>query len=75
MKFTVQTTLGQLLNDERAKTILEKHIPGSTSHPRLPQALHMSLIEISGYPEANLDQAKLQALLQDLNAETEGRPD
>ena len=75
MKFTVQTMLGQLLNDERAKSILEKHMPGSTSHPQLHQALHMSLMEISQYPEANLDQAKLQALLQDLNEEAGGQED
>ncbi len=75
MKFTVQTMLGQLLNDERAKSILEKHIPGSTSHPQLHQALHMSLMEISQYPEANLDQAKLQALLQDLNEDAGGQED
>ena len=75
MKFTVQTMLGQLLNDERAKSILEKHMPGSTSHPQLHQALHMSLMEISQYPEANLDQAKLQALLQDLNEEAGDQED
>ncbi len=71
MRYTVQTALYQLLDDPRARDILEKHLPGSTSHPQLHQALHMSLWEISQYPEANVDQAKLQALLQDLNTGTD----
>ena len=67
MMYTVQTMLGQLIKDERCRSILEKHIPGSTSHPQLHQALHMSLMEISQYPQANVSQATLQSLLVDLN--------
>lgn len=69
MKYSVQTRLSELLQNERCKQILEKHLPGATSHPQLHMALHMSLMEISQYPEANLSQEKLQALLADLNAD------
>ncbi len=71
MKYSVQTILGQLLKDERAKGILEKHIPGSTSHPQLHQALHMTLMEISQFPQAKLSQATLKEILLDLNEGTE----
>ncbi len=67
MAYSVKTTLGEILKEERNRQILEKHMPGSTSHPRLPMALHMSLQEIAMYPEANLSQEKLEAVLADLN--------
>ncbi len=70
MTYSIHTTLGELLKEERNKQIMEKHLPGSTSHPMLHMALHMSLQEISMYPEANLSQEKLQALLADLNQQT-----
>ncbi len=67
MTYSVNTTLSEVLKEDRNKQILEKHIPGSTTHPMLHMALHMSLQEISTYPEANLSQDKLQALVRDLN--------
>lgn len=69
MKYTIQTRIGELINDARAKQILERHIPGASSHPQLHMALGMTLMEVSTYPEAGLNQAKLQALLADLNRE------
>ncbi len=70
MQYTVHTVLSQLLNDERARAILEKHRPGATSHPQLYEALHLSLLELSAIPETNLSAEDLQALLADLNQET-----
>ncbi len=67
MAYTVHTTLAELLKEERNKQIMEKHMPGSTTHPMLHMAMQMSLQEISMYPEANLSQQKLQELLADLN--------
>lgn len=74
MKYTVYTRLGDLLKEERNKQIMERHIPGSTTHPQLHMALHMSLQEISHYPEANLSQDKLQQLLADLNRNADSSP-
>lgn len=71
MKYTVRTTLGEILKVESNKVILEKHMPGSTNHPMLYMAVSMSLQEISTYPEAQLSQEKLMALLKDLNAAAE----
>ena len=69
MKYSLQTRIGELINNERAKQILERHLPGATSHPQLHMALGMTLMEVSTYPESGLTQAKLQALLADLNEE------
>ena len=69
MKYSLQTRISELINDSRAKQILERHIPGATSHPQLHMALGMTLLEVSTYPEAGLTQEKLKALLADLNRE------
>ena len=52
MPFSADSTIRDLLADERAKAIVEKYLPGITAHPDLPMALYMSLREVSYYPEA-----------------------
>lgn len=66
MTFNIYSTVRELLNDERAKAVLEKHLPGVSTHPRLPEALYLSLGEVASYPEAGISQEKLQAILADL---------
>lgn len=34
-RFTVDTKIKDFLNDEEAKRIIEKYIPGASSHPQL----------------------------------------
>ena len=66
MNYSAQTRLRDLLADPRAVALLEKHVPGASSHPQLNQALDMSLREIASYPESGLTTAKFQALVKDL---------
>ena len=66
MSFSVNSKLRDLINDERATAVLDKHIPGASSHPQLHLGLDMTLKEISWYPESGLTPAKLQALVEDL---------
>ena len=68
MAYSEQTSIREILADERAKAILDKHIPGASTHPQLDMAMYMSLKEISWYPESGLTSAKLQALVEDLAA-------
>ena len=68
MSYSANTTVRQLLMDEQAKGVLEKHLPGATSHPQLPMAMDMSLREVSWYPESGLTQDKLNAMIADLEA-------
>ncbi len=35
MALTIQSSLGELLDDEQARAILEKHIPGISNHPQI----------------------------------------
>ena len=66
MAFSASSTIRQILADERAKAILEKHLPGASSHPQLHMAMGMSLKEISWYPESGLTSQKLEALAAEL---------
>ncbi len=66
MPFTAYSTVREVLANPAARTIIDKHIPGASTHPMLDQALHMSLSEVATYPESGLSREKLHALLADL---------
>ena len=66
MAFNIYSTIRDLMADERAKAVIEKHIPGASTHPQLPMALSMSLGEVASYPESGVTQQKLKELLEDL---------
>ena len=71
MPYSIHSTLQELLSNEQAKAVLERHLPGATSHPDLPMALHMTLQQISYYPEAvqaGVTQEKLLAIDADLKS-------
>ncbi|MFN8493489.1 MAG: hypothetical protein U0350_38170 [Caldilineaceae bacterium] len=66
MAFNVYSTIQELLANPAARAILEKHVPGASTHPQLDQALSMTLGEVAMYPESGLNREKLQAILADL---------
>ena len=71
MSYSIHSTLQELLSNEQAKAVLERHLPGATSHPDLPMALHMTLQQISYYPEAvqaGVTQEKLLTIDADLKS-------
>lgn len=35
MSFSIETKLGDLLDNEAAKAVLEKHLPGISNHPQI----------------------------------------
>ena len=68
MAYSEQTRMREIIADERAKAILDKHLPGASTHPQLHMAMGMTLKELTWYPESGLTAAKLQALVEDLAA-------
>ena len=64
--YTISSTVGQILSDPRAVEILDRHIPGASTHPQRHDAWHMSLGEVAGYPESGLNREKLAAFLAEL---------
>ena len=64
------TTIGDLLTNPASKAVLAKDMPDLLTYPGLDGIKGMTLRDISKYPEARLDDAKLAAIQQDLNAAT-----
>ena len=71
MSLSSKSLIRDLIASPEAKAILEKHLPGASRHPDLPQALYMSLREVMYCPEAaseGLTEEKVEAIDADLQA-------
>ena len=67
MALSINSTLKDILADERAKAILEKYRPGATSHPQLSQAMGMSLKQVASYSQGEITDEALQAIDEELS--------
>ena len=68
MALSVDSTLGDILADEKAKAVLEKHMPGVSTHPQLAMAKGMTLKQIAGMSQGQISQATIDAINTDLAA-------
>lgn len=62
------TSIGDLLANPADHAVLEKDMPKLIAYPALDDIKGMTLRAISAYPEAELDDAKLNAIQADFNA-------
>jgi hypothetical protein len=62
------TSIADLLADPATKAVLQKDMPALISYDGLDQIKGMTLRDISKYPQAQLDDAKLAAIQKDFNA-------
>ena len=70
MALTLDTTLGVLLDDPKAKAVLEQYLPGVSSNPMVAMAKSMSLNMILAMPQAaqlGLTKVKAEAILAEIN--------
>lgn len=70
MAFTLNTTLGELLDNPQAKAVLDQQLPGVSSNPMVAMAKGMSLNMILSMPQAaqfGLTKEKAEALLAEVN--------
>jgi hypothetical protein len=70
MEFTLDTTLGTLLDDPQAKAILDQHMPGVSNNPMVAMAKGMSLNTILAMPQAaqlGVTKEKVEAVLAEIN--------
>jgi len=70
MAFTLDTTLGELLDDPQAKAVLDKQFPGISTNPMMAMTRGMSLNALLAMPQAaqlGLTKAKAEALLAEVN--------
>lgn len=70
MTLSLNTTLGELIDNPQAKAILDKHIPGASNNPMIGMARGMSLNLILSMPQAaqfGLTKEKAEAILAEIN--------
>lgn len=69
MAYSIQSTINELLASENARAIIEKYLPGATSHPQIGLAGGMRLAAVAQaagklFPQETLEKidAELRAL-------------
>lgn len=70
MAFTLDTTLGEILDEPQAAAVLDQYLPGASDSPIVAMAKGMSLKMLLALPQAKqlgLTEAKAEKLLEDLN--------
>ena len=67
MIFGANSTVRDLMENDQARAIVERHLPGATTHPLLSQAWYMTLREVSYYPESGMTRAQFDAIVEDLS--------
>ena len=70
MAFTLDTTLGTLLDDPQAKAVLDKYLPGISDNPMAAMVKGMSLNKILSMPQAaqfGLTKEKAEEILAEVN--------
>lgn len=69
-EYTLDTTLGDILDDPQAKKVLDQHMPGVADNPMIAMARGMSLRAILAFPQAEqlgLTEEKAESLLAEIN--------
>jgi hypothetical protein len=66
MAFSTDSTLGEILDDEKGKAVLEKYMPGVSKDPRVAMGRGMTLKQIATFLPAQITPALLQAVDEDL---------
>jgi hypothetical protein len=70
MPYTLDTTLGELIDNPQAKAVLDQYVPGASTHPMVAMARGMSLNMILAMPQAaqlGLTREKAEAVLAEIN--------
>lgn len=61
-------TIGDLLDNEKSRAVLEKHLPGISDHPARPQFEGMTLEQVAPYSDGAVTQDLIDAIDADLKA-------
>jgi hypothetical protein len=66
MAFSIDSNLGEVLDNEKGKAVLEKNMPGVSNDPRTAMGRGMTLKQIAGFMPGEITPALLQAIDEDL---------
>lgn len=70
MAYTLDTTLGALLDDPQAKAVLDQYLPGVSSNPMVAMVKGFTLRAVVAMPQAaqlGVTEAKVQSILDEIN--------
>lgn len=70
MAYTLDTTIGTLMADPKAKAMIDSYIPGASGNPMLGMVKNWTVNTILSMPQATtigFTREKAQALLDELN--------
>lgn len=64
------TTIGDLVDNPKTKAVLQQDMPALLTYDGLDEIRGMTMRDISKYPQANLDQARLEKIQKDFDGIT-----
>ena len=70
MPFTLDTTLGTLLDDPQAKAVIDQYLPGVSANPMIAMARGFTLTMLLSMPQAaqfGITKEKVEAVLVEIN--------
>jgi para-nitrobenzyl esterase len=70
MAFTLDTTLGTLLDDPQAKAVIDQYLPGVSANPMIAMARGFTLTMLLSMPQAaqfGLTKEKVELVLAEIN--------
>jgi hypothetical protein len=66
MKFSEQSKIKDLLGNQEAAAVLEKHMPGFAKHPQIGMVKDLSFKMMAGFPQAGIKPEIAKAVADDL---------
>ncbi|HHV11887.1 MAG TPA: hypothetical protein GXX75_16555 [Clostridiales bacterium] len=66
MEFNENSKISELISNEAAKSVMNKHFSGLMLNPRFSMAKALTLKELAAYPRAHISGEQLKACCEDL---------
>jgi hypothetical protein len=70
MAYTLDSTVGEILNDPRAREVMDKYAPGVSTNPMIGMAKNWTIRNIMAMPQARsagLTVDKVEQVLEEIN--------
>ena len=64
---TIDSTLREILADEKGKAVLEKHLPGISTNPQVEMAKGMTLKQLAPLSQGMITNEMLSSIAEDLS--------
>ncbi|MFC2018003.1 hypothetical protein ACFLTQ_01705 [Chloroflexota bacterium] len=67
MAITIDSKIGEILADEKAKAIVDKHLPGTSTNPQISMASGMTFKMVAPLSGGKITPEILKAIEEDFN--------